>query len=347
MKQFLSVICILVLTIFGSSQLKAVGESSTGASSGGKFEKIGVGGAQFLKIGVGARGVAMGGAYTSVANDLSSVFWNPAGIAEVKTIGAEFSYTQWFLDFSHNCFVASMPLNDNFKLAFNMVSFGATGIEVTTIDRPDGTGAKYDIADRALGMTFAGYLTDQFSFGVTAKYVNQAFSSLSSNGFAFDIGTTYKTGIQGINIGFALCNLGTDQSYEGNDLKSKKKLFEELYAAPLEITNIAAPHTMPLSFRAGISSELYKEEDHNLTAAADFVTYSDVPEQFAFGAEYTWRKLLSIRAGYSTGNEQMGFSAGLGLNYDAGAFAGKIDYAMSPSSSLGLINRITVAINMQ
>ncbi len=271
MKRFLSVICILVLTVFGSSKLKAVGESSTGASSGGKFEKIGVAGAQFLKIGVGARGNAMGGAYAAVANDLSSIFWNPAGIADVKTMGAEFSYTQWFLDFSHNYFAASMPLNDNFKIAFHMVSFGASGIEVTTIDRPDGTGAKYDIGDKALGLTFAGYLTDQFSFGVTAKYVNQSFSSLSSSGIAFDIGTVYKTGIQGINVGFALCNLGTDQRYEGNDLKSDKKLFEELYAAPLEITNIAATHSMPLSFRAGISSELYKEEDHKVIAAADFV----------------------------------------------------------------------------
>ncbi|MCK7521899.1 MAG: hypothetical protein MZV64_31575 [Ignavibacteriales bacterium] len=46
-------------------------------------QRAGISAFQFLKIGVGARGVAMGEAYVAVANDASSLFWNPAGLAQM------------------------------------------------------------------------------------------------------------------------------------------------------------------------------------------------------------------------------------------------------------------------
>ena len=33
---------------------------------------------------VGARALGMGSAYTSLANDFTSIFWNPAGLAQVR-----------------------------------------------------------------------------------------------------------------------------------------------------------------------------------------------------------------------------------------------------------------------
>ena len=39
--------------------------------------------ANFLKIGIGARGVAMEGAFTTLANDGTALYWNPAGLAQI------------------------------------------------------------------------------------------------------------------------------------------------------------------------------------------------------------------------------------------------------------------------
>jgi len=36
--------------------------------------------APFLEIGVGARAIGMGGAFVATANDVSALYWNPAGI---------------------------------------------------------------------------------------------------------------------------------------------------------------------------------------------------------------------------------------------------------------------------
>jgi len=49
-----------------------------------QFAKVGTVGLKFLDIGVGGRALAMGEAYSAVANDASAIFWNPAGIANVK-----------------------------------------------------------------------------------------------------------------------------------------------------------------------------------------------------------------------------------------------------------------------
>ena len=48
-----------------------------------EFAKVGTVGGQFLKLGVGARAAGMGASFVSVADDASSVFWNPAGVARV------------------------------------------------------------------------------------------------------------------------------------------------------------------------------------------------------------------------------------------------------------------------
>jgi len=46
--------------------------------------KVGTVAAPFLQIPVGARAVAMGGAFVSVANDATALYWNAAGIVELE-----------------------------------------------------------------------------------------------------------------------------------------------------------------------------------------------------------------------------------------------------------------------
>lgn len=339
------IVIFLVTALMMSFKALAVDNAASETSSGGEFQKVGAAGGQFLKIGVGARANAMGGAYTSESGDLNSIYWNPAGLAAVKKASADFSYTQWFGNFNHNYFAAALPLGQ-FTLAANFISFASDDIEITTLTQPDGTGAKYSVNDMAFGMTFSGYLTEEFSFGITAKYVQQAFASVSSNGFAFDVGTLYDVGLYGLKLGIALHNLGGDQSYTGEDLATTKKFNEAIFGAPTDATLDSYPYSLPLIFRAGISSDVYTDDISNVLVAADFITMSDVPEQFAIGAEYTWKNFLSFRGGYHFGHDQEGLSGGVGINYIGGDFNGTVDYSITPTTDLGIINRISVGIRL-
>ena len=119
---------LIVLTIFASLvyQAQAV-DNMTSGSSAGEFSKVGVAGAQFVKIPVGARANGMG-AYAAVANDLTSIYWNPAGLAEVKYMAGNFSYSSWFSDFQQSFAAMSLPIGDYFTSALSFNTFGCDKI---------------------------------------------------------------------------------------------------------------------------------------------------------------------------------------------------------------------------
>ena len=48
-------------------------------------DKAGTTAAKFLSIGVGSKAVGMGGSYTSIADDATAMYWNPAGLSFHQT----------------------------------------------------------------------------------------------------------------------------------------------------------------------------------------------------------------------------------------------------------------------
>jgi hypothetical protein len=350
MKKINIIIVILLIIPFAFAGALAVSDSY--GTTAGEFSKVGGAGGQFLKIGVGARGNAMAGAFCSVADDLSSIHWNPAGLAKIKKMSAEFSYNQWFATYSQNYGAFSLPVGDNYCAAISANSLSSGDIPITTIDKPEGTGSNYSVNDIVVGFSFAGFLTDRFSFGITAKLVQNSFSSLSSTGLAFDVGTNFETGIQGIKLGFSIHNLGSTQAYSGSDLLTQTRIWDAMKSAPIDVAYIAYPYSLPIIFRAGISTEIYKDETNSFLGAYDFTTLSDTPEQFALGAEYVWDNLLSLRAGYQFGHDQFGsanglagIAGGVGIKYIGGGFGGRLDYSINPTKSLGVVNRLTIGLN--
>lgn len=342
MKKLLNILGIMVILSFAVCNTFAA--DNIEGTSGSDFEKVGAAGAQFLKIGAGARANGMAGTAVSNVNDLSSIYWNPAGLAQVKGIAANFSYTQWFAGFDHNFAALAIPLGDQFTIGAHLTSFSSGRIEITDLNYPEGTGTYYSVNDIDLGVSLAGYLTEQFSFGVTAKYVHNGFAALGSNGVAFDIGTMYETGIYGIKLGFAVENLGTEMKYTGQDLRTTSKLVQELNMSSNDVELLTSSYSMPLIFRAGVSSEVYNHGDNKLLCALDFNSFSDVPEQFSLGAEYTWSDLLSLRAGYRFGQDQFGFAGGAGIKYLLGNVKASLDYSISPTKDLGLVNRLSINV---
>lgn len=326
------------------------------STSSGEFRKVGAAGSQFLKIGVGARATGMAGAFTAVANDVTSLYWNVAGIADVKGMATNISYTQWFAGFSHNFFAGVIPLGETYRAGVSFTSFSSGNIPITTIDAEKGTGGFYTVGDFAITGSFGGYITQQFAFGATLRYNSNSFAAMSSSGVSFDFGTMYRSGYKGLSLAFSIQNLGGQQSYTGQDLSINTKIISQLNATPLESQLLTNPYNIPLTFRAGAAVDVMSiindtestpaDADDKLTAAVDFVTLSDAPEQFAIGAEYTLMNLLSVRGGYRFGHDTFGLAGGVGLQYTSGDFAGQLDYSINPVTNIGLVNRISLSLKL-
>lgn len=340
---------ILAVTSF-SSVLAEV--NPVGSGSGTDFQKVGGSGAQFLKIGVGARGTGMAGAFSAVSNDISSIYWNPAGLAYTNGMNAMFSYTSWFAGFSQNFAALSLPVGEKFRVALSATTFGSGDIEVTTLTKPEGTGAFYNISDVMIGATLSGLLTEQFAFGATVKYLRQGFASVSASTFLFDLGTSYNTGIEGIKLGFTINNFGSSTAFTGQNLTTAFNQVNGLNLRPVDYNIQTNDYTLPLSFRAGLAWDVVGGDvktgepapEHKLTVASDFETISDTREQYSVGAEYTYDGFISLRSGYRFNHSQLGFAGGIGFNYESSAFNGSVDYSINTTTVLGLIHRIGVNI---
>src|SRR6056300_1530287 len=336
---------LLILLMLPLLESHAADDRIIRASNAENFTKVGADGGQFLKICVGARGTGMAGAFSGVVDDLTALHFNPAGIGKLEGVAANFSHTDWFGGFAHNFAAVAFPLSSQYKLAVSFVNFTTGDIEETTLLQHDGTGRNYSVDDVSMQLTFAGQLTEQFTFGITAKYVNLAFADVSSGGLAIDVGTQYDTGIEGIRFGFSVHNLGTDHAYEGEGLADRKARNELANTLPNDLQYTAYRFSLPLTFRVGFAKEILSSEMNRLDVAFDFIASSDVPEQYVLGLEYVWNDFVYVRGGYLLGHDQLGLAGGLGLNYNSGGFNGSLDYSINPTADIGLINRFTVGLD--
>ena len=114
-KTTLSLYLLLFLSLFSSRVFAQSNPQETGA-----VHKAGSTAAQFLKIGAGARSIAMGGAYAAIADDILSIYWNPAGLARIGGNGeATFNHAEWLADTQY----------DFAAFSLNAGNFGSLGLD--------------------------------------------------------------------------------------------------------------------------------------------------------------------------------------------------------------------------
>ena len=112
--------------------------------------KIGSTSAPFLNIAVSPRDISMGGAFVGTANDVSSLYWNPAGASRSNTNEAMFSHSRWFADINYNWAGAMLKLGGAGTVGLSLTYLDYGDIEVTTLAEQDGTGQFYSAHDLPL-----------------------------------------------------------------------------------------------------------------------------------------------------------------------------------------------------
>ncbi|HEX9006918.1 MAG TPA: PorV/PorQ family protein, partial [Bacteroidota bacterium] len=182
--------------------------------------KSGTVAATFLEIPVGAAAVGLGGAFVSLANDATALYWNPAGTATFQHAEALVQHTAWIGDTKHDFAALVVPLGSFGTLGLSFISLSMSDMAVRTVDRPEGTGEFFSAGDIAIGISYARTLSDRFSIGFTGKYIQQSIWHESANAIALDAGTTFRTDLLGgLTIGAALTNFGTTMQMSGRDTR--------------------------------------------------------------------------------------------------------------------------------
>lgn len=285
-------------------------------------DKVGTTAAPFLTISSGARASAMGGAYASLSDDASGAFWNPAGLVALDRSTVMFSNLEWFESTRIQDATMLFKGGEKSVLAVQLRSFDYGEFEVTTIESPEGTGEIFDPSDLSVGLTWAGYITDKFSAGATAKFVQQKIWNEAATGMAVDLGMIYRTGYRNLQIGMFISNFGTDMQMSGDDLRQAIDIDPSKSGNNDRLEGYLGTDEwpMPLTFRVGVSMDALNTTDHRILVAVDAKHPSDNSESLDVGMEYGFRDLLYLRGGYrslfSSRTEDQGLTLGLGLRLD-------------------------------
>lgn len=307
---------------------------------------LGTSGAQFLQLPVGARSEAMAGAVVGLADDASAIFWNPAGIVKVNNVQAHFSYMNWFDLFDFNA--ASLVYNAGDIGAFgaSMVILTTDEMEITTEEQPNGTGRFFDAGDLALAFTYAKYLTDRFSVGISFKYINQRIWNESASGFAFDIGTQYRLDFQNLTIAMCMTNFGADMKFDGSDLDFTYRKDDDYPVSRLVPSRLSTQeYPLPLNFQVGIGFDVFEYEFIKMRGAIDVVHPNDNSERAQFGTEVSFFDRFYLRGGYKYNYDDQDLTFGAGANVPLGGTAIYFDYAYSLYDILPSVHRISVNLS--
>ncbi len=314
--------------------------------------KSGTTAATFLEIPVSARAIAFGSAFSAVADDASSLYWNPAGSARLQQTEVLFTHMNWIADIGFDYTAVAVPVGTFGTVGLSFTALTMGDMAVRTIEKPEGTGELFSASSIAIGFHYARSLSDKFSIGFTGKYIRESIWHMNSSAFAMDIGILYTTQFfNNMKIGAIISNFGSDMQMTGRDARLFNRVDQQKMGSNDRIpVNIETDSwSLPLNFQFGIATDLFSSESQTMTIAIDALHPSDNYESINAGFEYEFFRAFAIRGGYRAlglADSEGGLSFGAGMNSSlfGGGISAQLDYAYSDYGRLKASNVISLAI---
>ncbi|KAA3658726.1 MAG: hypothetical protein DWQ10_10570, partial [Calditrichaeota bacterium] len=233
----------------------AFGQSKTGTTIG-----------QFLLIEPSARAAAMGNVGVAMHEEVISAYFNPAAIGMQDKFGIQFTNSQWLADISYNYAAALINAGELGNLYLSATALNSGEIDVRTVDQPLGTGERYTVANIAFGLGYGKQLTDRFSLGVQANYLQERIWHSSLSTVSFNVGTVYQLTSNRMRIGASISNFGLQAGYSGRDLRIRYDANPDKYgdnsALPGDVHTLE--YSLPVIFRVGLYMPLQMGNDNRL-----------------------------------------------------------------------------------
>jgi hypothetical protein len=159
---------------------------------------------EFLNIGVGARGLAMSKAQVASVNDVTSAYWNPAGLTGIQdNLQVSAQHAEYFAGIAKYDYVGvATRIDETSAIGITMVRFGVDDIPNTTQLIDQNGQVNYDrittfsAADYGFLVSYAKEIGEKgLSVGGNAKVIYRQVGDMARAwGFGVDVGAQYQFG---------------------------------------------------------------------------------------------------------------------------------------------------------
>lgn len=175
--------------------------------------------ASFARSGAGARALGLGGAFFAVPENVTSAYWNPAGLAHLVGFQIEGMYTNWFgagVYLQYLGVGGYPPLGESrpqLRLLDRPLTFAFNWLSTHIPDIPwseDGVMGTFDAWSHLFIFSAALYWSDRLSVGVNAKIFHDRILEGWSFGLSWDFGIllTLSAGQAPLHIALITTDIG-------------------------------------------------------------------------------------------------------------------------------------------
>jgi len=341
----------------------AIGFTASTAWAGNE-DRAGQAGANELLINPWARTAGWGGCNIALVRGVEAMNMNVAGMGHNKGTEITFAQTDWLKgsDIKISAFGLAQKVGESGTMGISVSSMKFGDIERTTESQPDGGLGTYNPQFLTIGFSYAKEFSNSIYGGLSVRMINESINDVKASGIVVDAGIQYITGFNeakdDLKFGISLRNVGTPMKFDGEGLSYRND------NASANINVLQQQRTerfeMPSLVAIGVSYDIKLNEDHRITPAASFTSNSFIRDQIGMGAEYGFRNLFMLRAGYTIDKKDrnaifdeaisalIGFSAGVSVQVPLGK-GGKtfgIDYGYRATETFDGTHTIGARFNL-
>ena len=315
---------------------------------------------EFLSLGVGARGLGMGNTMTSIANDVTAAYWNPACLSNMeKNYELGVMHAEYFAGIAKYDYVGvAARIDSQSTVGISWIRFGVDNIMNTTelIDNQGNVDyskiSYFSSADNVILLTYAHNFKQVkgLSLGGNVKILRRRIGDFAGAwGFGIDVGLHYVN--HGWNVGANLRD--ATSTFNAWSYHLSDRVVEVFEQTGNEIPSNQLELTVPkLLIGGGKYVELGK--GFNATFALDFdFTFDGNRHSLIhskalcidphFGMEFAYKKIVAIRAGIGNLQQEADFEGKkkttLQINLGIGVCIKNIvfiDYALTDIGDLSI-----------
>ncbi|MBN2028976.1 PorV/PorQ family protein [bacterium] len=298
----------------------------------------------FMRIGVGARPLGMGGACVAICNDVTSIYWNPAGLASMTMLQIHGMHSERFSGIVNWDFIGiGVPFKNNLAMGFGFFRLGVDGIPITALRDPSrelgemyvdayGNWVENDVYvkeyvndhEMSFVFSFAKKSSNRLFYGGSIKVIRKHAGDYGAWGLGFDFGIMMNP-YRSLQIGCVLLD-GSSTLIAWNG--GRKELI-----APHIRTGIAYPVQI---YYFDVVPLLDVHIDFENQQSGAQIHFGQIDLNLHGGIEFGFQDRIALRAGSDRGY----ITFGVGLHVSVF----KIDYGFSHHMDLGKTHRISITL---